>query len=89
DLVPSVNRNAVYSLIPTITSLLGVLLLPIAGQIIDRFELVGGVVVVLSVYFIGFLSITIGFKFMNQNKSDLPLDGSKPTGRADKVEVVY
>jgi MFS family permease len=88
DLIPSVNRNAVYSLIPTITSLLGVLLLPIAGQIIDRFELVGGVVVVLSVYFIAFLSITIGFKFMNQNKSDLPIDGSKPKGRADKVKVV-
>ncbi|MFX0207986.1 MAG: MFS transporter [Candidatus Hodarchaeota archaeon] len=89
DLVPSANRNAVYSLIPTITSLLGMLLLPIAGQVIERFELVGGVIVVLFVYFIGLFSITIGFKFMNQNESDLPIDGSKPTKRADKVEVVY
>ncbi|MFX0174497.1 MAG: hypothetical protein ACFE9L_21680 [Candidatus Hodarchaeota archaeon] len=88
------NENDIRSLVIIliilfIASLLGVLLLPIAGQIIDRFELVGGVVVVLSVYFIGFLAITIGFKFMNQNKSDLPVDDSKPTGRADKVEVVY
>jgi len=89
DLVPSENRNAVYSLIPTITSSLGMLLLPIAGQMIDTFGLDAGVTVVLSVYFIGFLSITIGFKFMNQSKIVLPLNDSKSAGRTEKSEVAH
>lgn len=63
DLVPSKNRNAVYSLLPTITSLLSMLLLPIVGNMIDIYGLVAGVVVVGSVFGTGFLLITIGFHF--------------------------
>ncbi|MFX0124345.1 MAG: hypothetical protein ACFFAE_11955, partial [Candidatus Hodarchaeota archaeon] len=86
DLVPSENRNAVYSLIPTITCFLGMFFLPIAGQMIDTSGLVAGVTVVSSVYFTGFLSITIGVILMKSHSKILfSLSGSKSMRRANKV----
>lgn len=43
DLVPSKNRNSVYSLMPTIFSLIGIFVLPIAGSLVEEFGLAAGI----------------------------------------------
>ncbi len=87
DLVRSENRTAVYSLLPTITSLLCTLLLPITGQLIDSFSLVAGVGVVFSVYSAGFLLITLGMHYMKTKKIVL-VDSSTSSEHPDQSEVV-
>lgn len=88
DLVPSENKKAVYSLLPTITSLLIMLLLPIVGQMIDTFSLVAGVVIVFSVYSAGFLIITIGIHFLKLDAKIAPLDGSVTVEKPEQSEAI-
>ncbi|MHA2247913.1 MAG: hypothetical protein ACXADY_23400 [Candidatus Hodarchaeales archaeon] len=88
DLVPSEYRNSIYSLIPTITALVSIPLLPVAGQIIDRFGLVAGVVVVLTVFSTGFLLITIGIRFMKSDTRIVPLDGPIRVEKPEQSEAV-
>jgi len=87
DFVPSENRNSIYSLIPTITALFSVPLLPLTGQIIEYLGLVGGMVVILAVFSISFLVIAIGTRFMKSGMKIGSLDKlAKET--AEKVEVL-
>ncbi|UCG02813.1 MAG: MFS transporter [Candidatus Heimdallarchaeota archaeon] len=88
DLVPSENRNAVYSLLPTITSLLSMLLLPIVGQMIDIFGLVAGVVVVGSVFSAGFLFITIGTYLMKLGTKIISLDSKMMVEKPEQSESI-
>ncbi|MHA2247669.1 MAG: MFS transporter [Candidatus Hodarchaeales archaeon] len=64
DLVPSENRNAVYSLIPTIISVFAIPLLPVAGTLIEDFGLRAGIMVSLVLSFIGafFIFLSLYFK---------------------------
>ena len=87
DLVPSENRTAVYSLLPTITSLLAMLLLPVTGQLIDSFGLVAGVGVVFSVYSTGFLLITLGMHYM-KSKKIVFVDSSTSSEKPDESKAV-
>ncbi|MHA2225904.1 MAG: MFS transporter [Candidatus Hodarchaeales archaeon] len=59
DLVPSKNRNSVYSLIPTITSLLSIPILPFVGQIIDQYSLAAGTTLTYGVYILSVILITV------------------------------
>lgn len=88
DFVPSENRNSTYSLIPTITALFSIPLLPVAGQIIDSFSLVAGMVVVLTVFSTGFLLITLGIRLMKSDAEIIPLDSSITTEKPEKSEAV-
>lgn len=64
DLVPSENRNAVYSLIPTIISVFAIPLLPLTGKLIEDFDLIAGILVSLVLSLIGasFIFLSIYFK---------------------------
>lgn len=53
DLVPSENRNSVYSLIPTLVSIFAIPALPIAGKLIEDHGMVTGVIVPLFISLIG------------------------------------
>lgn len=88
DLVPSEYRNSIYSLIPTVTSLFGIPLLPISGQIIDNFGLLAGVFVILAVFSTGFLLISLGIRFMKSSASISHLDGSITVEKPEQFEAV-
>ncbi|MFW9993966.1 MAG: MFS transporter [Candidatus Odinarchaeota archaeon] len=60
DLIPSEFRNAVYSLIPTVISLFGIVLLPAAGVLIESFGIAAGVALALVVGTISSLFVYIG-----------------------------
>lgn len=64
DLVPSENRNAVYSLIPTIVSVFAIPLLPVAGKLIEDSGLRAGIMVSLVLSCIGafFIFLSLYFK---------------------------
>ncbi len=53
DLIPSELRNSVYSLIPTLTSVFAVPLLVIAGQLVEYFGLIAGVVLAFGICITG------------------------------------
>ncbi|MHA2174833.1 MAG: MFS transporter [Candidatus Hodarchaeales archaeon] len=57
DLVPSENRNAVYSLMPSIVSLLGIPVLLIAGVAVETYGLYVGIFLAGLVCIIGFIFI--------------------------------
>ncbi|OLS26292.1 MAG: hypothetical protein HeimC2_15360 [Candidatus Heimdallarchaeota archaeon LC_2] len=63
DMVPSENRNSVYSLMPTFSAFLAILFIPITGRLINKYNFVIGVAVVFVVCLLGtlmiFLSTTI------------------------------
>jgi hypothetical protein len=63
DLVPSENRNAVYSLIPSLVSILGIPLLPITGSIIKQWGLNVGIIIPFFAGLLGSLFILISFYF--------------------------
>ncbi len=55
DLIPSNNRNAVYSLMPSIVSFIGIFILPFAGSAVDNFGLpigifIAGLVCIFSLF---------------------------------------
>jgi hypothetical protein len=87
DFVPSVHRNSIYSLIPTITAMFSFPLLPIAGQIIDNFGLVAGVAMILTVFSSGFILIAIGIRFMESGSEFVSIDGQLSTETPEKVEA--
>ncbi|MHA2296796.1 MAG: MFS transporter [Candidatus Hodarchaeales archaeon] len=70
DLIPSENRNTVYSLIPTIAALIGIPVLPLAGNLIDSHGLITGIVVCFISYTVGSLSMTyaVRYKAKMENK---------------------
>lgn len=72
DLVPSENRNAVYSLIPSLFSLIGIPLLPITGSLIKNYGLNIGIIIPFSVGFIGSLFILLSFSFKEKMLSQNP-----------------
>lgn len=74
DLVPSENRNAVYSLIPTIVSVLGIFLLPIAGTLIEEFGLPAGILAAFIVALLAAIMITLGIYFHIQEMTDISID---------------
>ena len=88
DLVPSKNRTAVYSLLPTITSLLSMLLLPMVGNMIDIYGLVAGVVVVGSVFSAGFLLIAIGSYFMKKRTNLIIVDRQMTVEKPEQSETI-
>ncbi|MFV2016408.1 MAG: MFS transporter, partial [Candidatus Heimdallarchaeota archaeon] len=57
DLVPSENRNAVYSLIPTIRSAIAIPLLPFVGALVENSGLEAGFLILLGITFIVILFI--------------------------------
>ncbi|MFX0183498.1 MAG: MFS transporter [Candidatus Hodarchaeota archaeon] len=63
DLVPSNFRNSVYSLIPTLTSIIGIPTLPIAGSLIEQYGLNAGTLVPLFLSFIGATCIYLSLYF--------------------------
>ncbi|MFX0139285.1 MAG: MFS transporter [Candidatus Hodarchaeota archaeon] len=76
DLVPSENRNAVYSLIPTIISSMGIFLLPISGVIIEGYGLTMGIVVAFLVAVVSAIFITLGMHFYKlDTKSKIKMHG--------------
>jgi hypothetical protein len=66
DMIPSETRNAVYSLIPTIISVLGIFIIPIAGILIEDFGLTAGITAAFLVAFVGSIMISIGIHFQFQ-----------------------
>ena len=66
DLVPSENRNAVYSLMPSIVSLLGIPILPIAGAAVEAYGLYLGVLIAGLVCTIGFIFIFLSLRTKTQ-----------------------
>ncbi len=81
DLVPSENRNAVYSLMPSIVSVIGIPVLPITGAAVESWGLplgigIAGFICIISVILI---SYSLHLKFSpktTQLQEDLPLSGT-------------
>lgn len=88
DLVPSKNRTAVYSLLPTITSLLSMLLLPMVGNMIDLYGLVAGVVVVGSVFTAGYFLIAVGSYFMKKRTELIILERQMTVEKPEQSETI-
>ncbi len=63
DLVPSEFRNSVYSLMPTIFSLIGIPVVPLAGIIIENYGLHAGILTAGIVCVIGSILISFGMYF--------------------------
>ncbi len=80
DLVPSENRNAVYSLTPSIVSFIGIPVLPIAGAAVESWGLplgigIAGIICIISLILISYsLHLKISSK-STQLKEELPLSG--------------
>jgi MFS family permease len=68
DLVPSEYRNSVYSLMPTIFSLIGIPVIPLAGIIIEDFGLAAGIFIAGIVCVIGSLFISFGVHLIYKTK---------------------
>jgi MFS family permease len=69
DLVPSENRNSVYSLIPTIIALIGIPVLPFAGSIIDSYGLTAGLVICFTTCIVGSLSMTYALWYKRKTET--------------------
>ncbi|MHA2333421.1 MAG: MFS transporter [Candidatus Hodarchaeales archaeon] len=65
DLIPSEFRNAVYSLIPTVISVFGIVLLPAAGALIESNGITAGIALALCVGIISSILVYIGVYYMN------------------------
>ncbi|MHA2246591.1 MAG: MFS transporter [Candidatus Hodarchaeales archaeon] len=63
DLVPSEFRNSVYSLMPTIFSLIGIPVVPLAGIIIENYGLAAGIFTAGIVCFVGSILISLGLYY--------------------------
>ena len=60
DLIPSENRNAIYSLLPSIVSLLGIPILPLAGAAVEMYGLPIGIALAMIIAMVGFVFIKLG-----------------------------
>ncbi|MHA2100050.1 MAG: MFS transporter [Candidatus Kariarchaeaceae archaeon] len=74
DLVPSENRNGVYSLMPTMTNAFAIPLLPVMGLLIENNGLISGVVIVLIVAFIAYLFILTSIRSMYPNQKKINVE---------------
>ncbi|MFX0172721.1 MAG: hypothetical protein ACFE9L_12460 [Candidatus Hodarchaeota archaeon] len=63
DLVPSDFRNSGYSLIPTLTSIIGIPILPITGSLIEQSGVNAGILVPLFLSFTGATCIYLSLYF--------------------------
>jgi hypothetical protein len=63
DLVPSNNRNAVYSLISTFVAFFGVPLLPLTGKLIKNYGIQAGVTVALIISILGSIFIYVSLYY--------------------------
>ncbi|MHA2216532.1 MAG: MFS transporter [Candidatus Hodarchaeales archaeon] len=80
DLVPSENRNAIYSLMPSIISSIGIPILPVAGAAVESWGLPIGIAMAGFVCIIGFimLSYSLHLKFnpkTTELKEESPIPG--------------
>ncbi|MHA1940241.1 MAG: MFS transporter [Candidatus Hodarchaeales archaeon] len=82
DLVPSKNRNAVYSLIPTIISLFGMVLLPISSYMIEQMNITIGIFTAFLVALLGAFLIMLGTRF------HLAKDASLTSSSIQREEVL-
>ncbi|MFX0065400.1 MAG: MFS transporter [Candidatus Hermodarchaeota archaeon] len=77
DLVPSEVRNSVYSLIPTLVSILGIFILPIAGLLIEIYGLIAGIMAALFVGIVSVVFITLGVYFMRSSSEGTRIEKSE------------
>ncbi|OLS28404.1 MAG: hypothetical protein HeimC2_07500 [Candidatus Heimdallarchaeota archaeon LC_2] len=68
NLIPSENRNSVYSIRPTISNLFVIPLLPIVGSIIDISGLIYGVLISMAICLIGSILIFASLSLNNPNR---------------------
>ncbi|MHA1984867.1 MAG: MFS transporter [Candidatus Hodarchaeales archaeon] len=66
DLIPSKHRNSVYSLMPTLVALMGIIILPIAGFLIEEFGLIAGILSSLLMAIAGTILTTLSFHYQNR-----------------------
>ncbi|MHA2031626.1 MAG: MFS transporter [Candidatus Kariarchaeaceae archaeon] len=71
DLVPSENRNGIYSLMPTMTNALAILFLPIVGMLIDNKGMISGVIVVFFVAIVAYLFILTAIRAMYPSHAEI------------------
>ncbi|MHA2363924.1 MAG: MFS transporter [Candidatus Hodarchaeales archaeon] len=74
DFIPSENRNAAYSLNPTLYALCGFFLLPMSGIIVDQHGLIAGVFLAMIISLFSFLFISLAHLFNSQPKESLVSD---------------
>ncbi|MFX0114709.1 MAG: MFS transporter [Candidatus Hodarchaeota archaeon] len=67
DLIPAENRNAVYSLIPTLIALFSIPIMPVAGWLIDAYGLSAGLMLAFGTALLG--TIFIGLALYLRNKT--------------------
>ncbi|MHA2364821.1 MAG: MFS transporter [Candidatus Hodarchaeales archaeon] len=70
DLVPSENRNAIYSLIPSLYSFFGIVALPIVGLVIAQSGLISGIAIGFFTASLGFILIFLAHYYNNDIRSD-------------------
>ncbi|MHA2250224.1 MAG: MFS transporter [Candidatus Kariarchaeaceae archaeon] len=70
DLIPSEFRNSIYSLIPTISGVIGVIFLPIIGGVIESMGMFYGVAIELMFGLVGSILIFVAF-YYSQVEDDL------------------
>ncbi|MHA2202987.1 MAG: MFS transporter [Candidatus Hodarchaeales archaeon] len=78
DLIPSENRNSVYSLIPTLVSVIAIPILPIAGKLIEDHGMVAGVIVPLFISLIG--ASFVFFSRYSEKSGDSPTQDNFESG---------
>ncbi|MHA2307393.1 MAG: MFS transporter [Candidatus Hodarchaeales archaeon] len=83
DLVPSENRNSVYSLMPTIFSLIGIFILPIAGLLVEEFGLAAGIMCAGVTCIVGSVLIYLGMRIKH-----VTVDTS-PKGYTNSLQIAY
>jgi MFS family permease len=77
DLVPSEYRTAIYSLIPTIISLIGIPVLPIVGKIIEDFGITAGIAIAGGVSLFGAISLFISIYLMKRKTRTAQIETMK------------
>jgi MFS family permease len=63
DLVPTKNRNAIYSIIPTIISILSIPIIPIVGIIVETYSIIYGLSIALLISLFSVLLMYFSFQF--------------------------
>jgi MFS family permease len=74
DLVPSENRNGIYSLMPSLTNAFAIPLLPVMGTMISDNGMVNGVMVLLVISIIAFLWIAYAIRLMYPPQTNIQVE---------------
>ncbi|MFW9780371.1 MAG: MFS transporter [Candidatus Heimdallarchaeota archaeon] len=74
DLIPSEYRNSVYSLIPSLISIVGIPLLPIAGRLVEDNGLSAGILMIAMIAFAGTSLIVLALRFQQPAPQSVSLD---------------